>query len=194
MSIVIDPPQFLFPEKVVTSFDNNFDSYRDDMVNWMVDYSKRSPTVGRSNYGGYQSGDQFYLEDSFAPYMNHISEHITSTVGEYVREGATISEDIIKLNNMWFNFNYQNCYNVTHVHPGCILSGILWVQVPDNDRPVIFESTNQYAKGTYCDDLIKPFNPTPGTMCIFPSHLPHRVDINHTKQTRISIAFNLWAP
>ena len=95
---------------------------------------------------------------------------------------------------MWFNFNYQNCYNVSHVHPGCILSGILWVQVPDNDRPVIFESTNQYAKGTYCDDLIKPFNPTPGTMCIFPSHLPHRVDINHTKQTRISIAFNLWAP
>tara|TARA_B100001250_G_C19397791_1_gene613415 strand:+ start:40 stop:624 length:585 start_codon:yes stop_codon:yes gene_type:complete len=194
MSIIIDPPKLLFPEKVVTSFDNNFDSYKDQLIDWIMDYSKKNPTRHMSNFGGYQSSDQFYLEESFAPYMNHISEHIIAITSEYLREGSSLPEEAVKLNNMWFNINHHNCYNVTHVHPGCILSGCLWVKVPDKDNPFIFESVSQYAKGTYSDDLVESYHPIPGSMCLFPSHLPHRVDINPSKQTRISIAFNLWAP
>ena len=33
MSIVITPPEYLFPTKVLMSYDKNFNSYQDDMIN-----------------------------------------------------------------------------------------------------------------------------------------------------------------
>ena len=55
------------------SCDNDFISYRDDMVAWMNTYAQKNEGVNKSNIGGYQSPDNFYLEESFAPYMNRIS-------------------------------------------------------------------------------------------------------------------------
>ena len=86
MTIKLYPPEFLFPTKILSSEDTNFSSYRDDMIKWMIDYSYKHPTVAKSNQGGYQSPDQFYLEESFAPYLNRISEHLISTIEEYTRD------------------------------------------------------------------------------------------------------------
>ena len=36
---------------------------------------------------------------------------------------------------MWLNVNGPNSYNVSHRHPGCDLSGVLWIkQTPEQGR------------------------------------------------------------
>ena len=191
MTIKLYPPEFLFPTKILSSEDTNFSSYRDDMIKWMIDYSYKHTTVAKSNQGGYQSPDQFYLEESFAPYLNRISEHLISTIDEYTRDDRScLHLDDLKLSNMWFNFNYENCYNVQHTHPGCVLSGVLWVQTPE-DQPITFSCYDEFSRASYENRTNESFSPKEGQLLLFPAHLPHRVDINRSKNTRISISFNI---
>ena len=191
MTIKLYPPEFLFPTKILTSEDTKFSAYRDDMIQWMIDYSYKHETVGKSNQGGYQSPDQFYLEESFAPYLNNISEHMISTIEEYVRDDlSSLHVDDLRLSNMWFNFNYENCYNVQHTHPGCVLSGVIWVQTPE-DQPITFSCYDEFSRASYENRTNESFSPKEGQLLLFPAHLPHRVDINRSKNTRISISFNI---
>ena len=191
MTIKLYPPEFLFPTKILSSEDTNFSSYRDDMIQWMIDYSYKHETVGKSNQGGYQSPDQFYLEESFAPYLNRISEHLISTIDEYTRDDRScLHLDDLKLSNMWFNFNYENCYNVQHTHPGCVLSGVLWIQIPE-DQPIVFSCFDEFTRATYEKYTNESLVAKEGQLLLFPAHLPHRVDINRSKNTRISISFNI---
>ena len=191
MTIKLYPPEFLFPTKILLSEDTNFSSYRDDMIQWMIDYSYKHETVGKSNQGGYQSPDQFYLEESFAPYLNRISEHLISTIDEYTRDDRScLHLDDLKLSNMWFNFNYENCYNVQHTHPGCVLSGVLWIQIPE-EQPIVFSCFDEFTRATYEKYTNESLVAKEGQLLLFPAHLPHRVDINRSKNTRISISFNI---
>ena len=191
MTIKLYPPEFLFPTKILSSEDTNFSSYRDDMIQWMIDYSYKHTTVAKSNQGGYQSPDQFYLEESFAPYLNRISEHLISTIDEYTRDDRScLHLDDLKLSNMWFNFNYENCYNVQHTHPGCVLSGVLWIQIPE-DQPIVFSCFDEFTRATYEKYTNESLVAKEGQLLLFPAHLPHRVDINRSKNTRISISFNI---
>ena len=191
MTIKLYPPEFLFPTKILLSEDTNFSSYRDDMIQWMIDYSYKHETVGKSNQGGYQSPDQFYLEESFAPYLNRISEHLISTIDEYTRDDKScLHLDDLKLSNMWFNFNYENCYNVQHTHPGCVLSGVLWIQIPE-EQPIVFSCFDEFTRATYEKYTNESLVAKEGQLLLFPAHLPHRVDINRSKNTRISISFNI---
>ena len=191
MTIKLYPPEFLFPTKILSSEDTNFSSYRDDMIKWMIDYSYKHTTVAKSNQGGYQSPDQFYLEESFAPYLNRISEHLISTIDEYTRDDRScLHLDDLKLSNMWFNFNYENCYNVQHTHPGCVLSGVLWIQIPE-EQPIVFSCFDEFTRATYEKYTNESLVAKEGQLLLFPAHLPHRVDINRSKDTRISISFNI---
>ena len=191
MTIKLYPPEFLFPTKILSSEDTNFSSYRDDMIQWMIDYSYKHTTVAKSNQGGYQSPDQFYLEESFAPYLNRISEHLISTMDEYTRDDRScLHLDDLKLSNMWFNFNYENCYNVQHTHPGCVLSGVLWIQIPE-EQPIVFSCFDEFTRATYEKYTNESLVAKEGQLLLFPAHLPHRVDINRSKNTRISISFNI---
>ena len=76
MTITVSKEKLLFPTKIIVSEDSDFMSYRHDLITWMIDYSHKNETNHRSNYGGYQSPDNFYLEESFTPLLNRISEHI----------------------------------------------------------------------------------------------------------------------
>jgi len=191
MSIKIYPPHYLFPTKILESYDNDFESYKEDMIEWMRLYSLENKTFERSNLGGYQSPDDFYLQESFAPFLNRITEQVSSTLDEYVNdERSTLEKDQLSMCNMWFNFNYENCYNVTHTHPGSILAGVLWIQCPDNS-PITFHCHDEFARATHEKYTNETFTPREGGMMIFPSHLPHRVDINRSKTPRVSLSFNL---
>ena len=193
MTITLKPPKNIFPIKILTSHDDKFSEYKDDMVEWMTDYSLKHDTFERSNSGGYQSPDKFYLEEDFAPYLNRISEQIQSMIDEYT-DGSKLQNMKISLSNMWFNFNYQNCYNVMHSHPGSVLAGCLWVHTIEDHAPLVFVDPMAHNTSELNEDVIEVYYPNDGDMVLFPGYLPHRVDINKTEETRISISFNLYIP
>ena len=149
MTIKLYPPEYLFPLKVLKTADNQFKTYRDDLIQWMIDYSYKNDTYSRSNVGGYQSPDTFFFEESFAPYLNRISEHIMVTLEEYLDDPRVKPHiDDLFVSNMWFNLNYKNAFNAMHVHPGCILSGVLWIQIPDKKTPIDFDSLDNFKEMT----------------------------------------------
>ena len=191
MTIKVYPPEWLFPTKLLISEDKTFPDWKEDLVKWLDGYKNCHETEDKSNVGGYQSPDNFYLEESFAPYLNNISEHMISTIEEYVRDDlSSLHVDDLRLSNMWFNFNYENCYNVQHTHPGCVLSGVLWIQTPE-DQPITFSCYDEFSRASYENRTNESFAPKEGQLLLFPAHLPHRVDINRSKNTRISISFNI---
>ena len=191
MNITVKPSLDLFPQRVICSVNSDFDTYRNEMIEWMYDYTKRQESWNRSNQGGYQSPDNFYHEPSFEKFMYKIAYHINSTVNSYLdHECAFPPADEMSIMNMWFNINGKNAYNMMHVHPGCTLAGVLWVKSVDNTC-IRFEAPDAYGRALLENRTNEAFAPKDGHMFLFPSYLPHAVDPNPTNEDRISISFNI---
>ena len=191
MTIKVYPPEWLFPTKLLISEDKTFPDWKEDLVKWLDGYKNCHDTEDKSNVGGYQSPDNFYLEESFAPFLNRITEQVMITVEEYLHDKLALPKpEQLSLDNMWFNLNYQYSYNVTHCHPGCILAGVFWVQTVE-DSEIKFECYDVFGRSMLEKRTHDGFEPHEGQMCIFPAHLPHMVQQNKTDRTRISISFNI---
>ena len=101
MTIKIYPPEWLFPTKILMTEDTEFSNYKEDLVNWLDNYKNSHETEEKSNVGGYQSPDNFYLEESFAPFMNRISEQIMISIEEYLQDKLALPKpDQLSLSNV----------------------------------------------------------------------------------------------
>ena len=191
--------KYLFPAQIALANIKDFSSYKQDLISWVYNYQKVDYGTMISNRGGYQSeSKEIFLENSFFPFKNKI----LSAINELVKEFQIIRP--IKIVQMWVNVNGQYCYNTSHKHAGVDLSGVLWVkQKPESGCFVIenmesgfqnlalVESANyQYTSNKH---IIPEYVPKykDGTLCIFPAHLSHRVEMNVTNEDRISISFNI---
>jgi uncharacterized protein (TIGR02466 family) len=105
----------------------------------------------------------------------------------------------LRLINFWFNLDRKHDYSLSHYHVEGILSGILYIKVPNNTSRIIFERPDlqeHYFEG----DLINEYNfknysydAVERQLLLFPSYLKHRVEQNLTEDSddrRISMSFN----
>ena len=184
----------LFPNRVVVSEAQEFD-WRDDFIQWVEDYQQEHEGVEVSNVGGYQSKGNFYTEvDNFEPFQEKIWNHIENAVKTYA-DGIELHDILasgapLRLLNIWFNVNPPGAFNHVHVHPGSLLSGVLWIKAPQGSGDLMLRDPlemNNYCLGVNC----VAFPPEEGTMVLFPAHVPHNVGVNVSEETRISVSFNL---
>jgi uncharacterized protein (TIGR02466 family) len=186
--------EHIFPARIGYSIDKNFD-YKDDLIEWIMKYKENNPSVKVSNVGGWQSRGNFYQEEeSFKPFMDKIWEQISTTVNNYAEDlelrHLITNNHVLKLMNIWVNVNTPGSLNHIHIHPGSLLSGVLWVQYPEKSGHFIFRDPN--TMNNYCLGLnVHEVVPTEGTMAIFPAFVPHNVEPNESEGDRISISFNL---
>lgn len=188
----------VFPS-IITEFQCNlYDYIRKDLIDLIYEYKKSDDGVILTNRGGWQSKDIFEDgESSFSFLRDYIQTQISLATKIYNLD--------FKLLNGWININGKNNYNLKHVHPGSMVSGVFWIKCPDNcgslnfDNPKLFVEFPLYNK---IDDNCKrqlnyysnyTFIPTEGTLVLFPSHMEHYVDPNESDEDRISIAFNCYA-
>lgn len=109
----------------------------------------------------------------------------------------------LKIINHWININGPSNFNVLHDHPMSELSGVYYVDVPENSGEIYFENPQcfkQYAelsayKKEFAQTMKQHINnyiqPKEGLLLIFPSHLKHGVTPNQSDKDRISISFNI---
>ena len=112
-----------------------------------------------------------------------------------------IKRDSHYISNMWANITHPNHRHTMHIHPNCLLSGIMYVKAPNNCGGTLFSDPRPGAR------MLEPsftemnhFNmgrfvvaPERGTLLMWPSFLPHAVergtaDVN---EERIVVAFNI---
>jgi len=186
----------VFPSIITEVECDCFNHIRDPLIEWIENYANITEGVTISNRGGWQSPSNFYLLDSFSPYLDYILTYTLSSLKFYNLD--------FKLANMWININKCGDYNTSHCHPNSIISGVLWIKCPQNCGSLVFSSPNQFSEHKLfesIDNNIKDNinyydsfmfrNPREGTLVLFPSHLYHEVEPNQSNENRISIAFNL---
>jgi len=112
-----------------------------------------------------------------------------------------IKRDSHYISNMWANITHPNHRHAMHIHPNCLLSGIMYVTAPKDCGGTLFADPRPGAR------MLEPsftqmnkFNmgrfittPERGTMLIWPSLLPHAVERGSAKtnEDRIVVAFNV---
>ena len=103
--------------------------------------------------------------------------------------------------NFWININEYKDYNITHKHPGALISGVYYVKTPKDCGNIIFEHPSESFQSEWRMTPSDYNNYNSGTwwlpseennLYLFPSWLKHRVEPNLNKnENRISISFNL---
>jgi hypothetical protein len=87
-----------------------------------------------------------------------------------------------KVVSIWTIRQYEGDYQEMHTHPGGHLSGNMYISAPElnddskpSDSQILFRlpATKDISKFIMND--VWKYTPTPGTVVVFPSHLPHTV-------------------
>ena len=109
----------------------------------------------------------------------------------------------LEIINHWININGNGSYNVIHDHPMSDLSGVFYINVPENSGDIYFENPQRFqahaeiisytkeANQTYNQYIRKYIKPVDGLLLVFPAHLRHGVLPNQSNEDRISVFFNI---
>lgn len=118
-----------------------------------------------------------------------------------ILDAFAIKRESHYITNMWANIANPNRRHNFHIHPNCLLSGIVYIKTPLNCGRTIFASPRMHSKNiepTYVQK--NEFNadifsmpPEKGRMMIWPSHVPHAVEEGNANEAedRIVLAFNV---
>ena len=192
--------EYLFPTQVVSGTIKDFDSFKQDLIDWIYQYKENDPGISKiSNKRGWQSlSKEVFTEEGFEPFKDKLIPCVTQLSNEF-RVGRQM--DLVQ---MWLNVNGPFSYNVSHRHPGTELAGVLWIkQTPESGRFVFDNMDVGYRDAmlltatdrNYLEEKKMPPEYVPqytdGTMILFPAGLSHRVEINETTEDRISLSFNI---
>jgi uncharacterized protein (TIGR02466 family) len=112
-----------------------------------------------------------------------------------------VKRDSHYISNMWANITHPNHRHHLHIHPNCLLSGLLYVTTPKDCGPTVFEDPRpgariiepQYTEMTAFNSNRFTVAAEKGRLLMWPSYLLHAVDAgkSESEDDRIVIAFNI---
>lgn len=167
-------------------------NYDPKILDFILDIKSNTPTVKKSNRGGWQS-DIFFKEDN--DYVLSLLTEIKCLV-ENVYDELGISSSP-KIKNYWFNCNNKNDFNFPHTHPYSFVSAVYYFKAPQNSGNIVFRRPDNFEK--YIENAFKDtienyrifyVTPEDNLLLIFPSYLEHFVEPSQTDDLRISMAVN----
>jgi len=181
-------PQIVWKE-TLTSIDNAA------IKAHVLETKNKSEGKKATNQLGWQSED--YLLDTGRPIqVDHLIRTLNSLVKDCARQGSLPP---LRICNFWFNVNPKGSYNTLHNHQSSVLSGVYYIDIPDENmgniefhrddeaQYYIPENLDRYTQFTSTKATYKPET---GLLLIFPSWLRHFVHSNQSEQARISMSFN----
>ena len=144
----------------------------------------------------------FYLFDNFVEDLEDIKNFCEHHLKLYLEEieGADTELVSLRITQSWLNKTKPGESHHLHHHGNSYLSGVFYFKCLPNDG-IVF--TNRL-KGMYDNiefSLKKhtvwnatgiSHNVTEGDLIIFPSWVPHHVDVNNTDKERISLSYNTF--
>ena len=152
----------------------------------------------KSSQGGFHSFNlPFLKEETLTPLYNEVM----NCLDEYKNHLQFKQNLKNKMDNMWIIINEENDYNMSHIHPGVVFSGVYYINAPENSGNLVFENPSAgYMQYDWSDEYKENFNrlnaetyiytAITGRLLLFPSWLSHRVSTNLSNKTRIALSFN----
>ena len=146
-----------------------------------------------------------FREDRFVPIEDFpaariVLEYFLSACNEIARERKwDLREHQLALGNFWVHATPPGEVTQSHSHKPAVLSGVYYVDKPENSGDLVFVDVNQFhdydpkSLPGEIDPISTPqvaLEAGEGTMIVFPSWLPHKVPKNLSERNRVSISFN----
>ena len=112
--------KFLFPTQIVSGVIPNFDKIQQPLIDWIYKYKEQNSKSSKlSNVGGWQSeSKEVFNDEGFKPFEKIIIDCIFELCFEYELIHP------VQLLQMWININQPNTYNLSHRHPGNVVTCI----------------------------------------------------------------------
>ncbi len=118
-----------------------------------------------------------------------------------ILDALAVKRDSHYIANMWANIANPNRRHSMHMHPNCLLSGLVYIKTPRNCGPTVFASPrlltknlepSYFEKNEFNSDVFI-ISAEKGRMLIWPSHIPHAVEQGTANEAeeRIVVAFNV---
>jgi len=134
------------------------------------------------------------------PEMKELVDIIMAETGK-VFDAIAVRRDSHYITSMWANITHPNHRQDIHVHPNCLLSGLVYIKTPVNCGGTLFASSRKFTKNLepqyfQKNDLNSDFIVVPaekGRMLMWPSHVPHSVEQGTADENedRITVPFNV---
>ena len=165
-------------------------------------YKLKNKNIGNivSNEGGWQSENLNLNINDLQPLIKNFQTPILN----YSKICKFKENLIFKIDNMWCNINKYKDYNISHIHPNSLFSGVYYLKTPKDCGNLVFEHPCKYLGYDWNENFIQDYVthnsgiwkilPKKNYLFLFPSWLKHYVKPNlNKKEDRISIAFNVTA-
>lgn len=149
----------------------------------------------KNTYNSKKMGDDENRE-KIKPFLDYVKEKSI----EYLESNDYDHKKInFKNIQVFVSEMFENDSHDQHTHPNCILSGLMYLQVPENSSKILFLDPRPYKsiielpkkKESYLNSHSIWFDPKPGLFLMWESWLPHAVPKNCSKQGRITMVYNV---
>ena len=165
-------------------------------------YKLKNKNIGNivSNEGGWQSENLNLNINDLQPLIKNFQTPILN----YSKICKFKKNLIFKIDTMWCNINEYKDYNISHIHPNSLFSGVYYLKTPKDCGNLVFEHPCGYLEYNWNKNFIQDcvthnsgiwkILPKKNYLFLFPSWLKHYVKPNlNKKEDRISISFNVTA-
>jgi len=161
---------------------------------FVSDYASDKDNFNLNQNKNYVSKDTYVLNN-----MPNLKTQIEALLKRYVYD-ILGEESTLRITQSWINYNPIGTSHHKHTHSNSIVSGVIYLQT-DNDtgnfhvyRPasqsrLVHDEVTNWQKYSY--DFVY-FTPKINECFLFPSTLPHSVEENKSKISRISLSFNTF--
>ena len=150
-----------------------------------------------------QNGDYTvykYILDNILDLKKQLFFHVNLFAEKYLK---IVNTEFYFLNS-WIVKHHFNDWAQAHHHSNSLLSGVYYLKTEKNSGDINFIKdykeqnifplaiTPNYDEYNYVNSKNFKFEPAVGNLIIFPSTLMHEVTKNNSKNTRYSLAFNVF--
>ena len=156
-----------------------------------------SAEAGYKGYTSYASLDDLPQRN---PTFADLCERLTPHFEEFV---ASLDFDTrghrMVVDSIWINVLEPGGVHTGHIHPNSVLSGTVYVDVPDGASAIRFEDPRlplmmaappRKPRGAPHNRTFVYVQPSPGTVLLWESWLRHEVTMNMARENRVSASFN----
>jgi uncharacterized protein (TIGR02466 family) len=150
-------------------------------------------------YAGYTSYASLNDLPKRDPAFADLAKLLTRHAAEFARECALETTRRPRLDSLWVNLLKSAGHHSGHIHPHSIISGALYVEVPERSGAIRFEDPRlplmMAAPRRRADapEELLPFvtvQPRPGLLLMWESWLRHEVLPGRGNGERLSVSFN----
>jgi uncharacterized protein (TIGR02466 family) len=152
-----------------------------------------------NGYGGYTSyaslNDLTRRDSLFDELRRLLDKHVAA----FARDLHLDLHAKLKLDSLWINILKPGAAHSGHIHPGSVISGTVYLEVPpgasalkleDPRLPMMMAAPKRAADAPESERTFVYLTPQVGTVFLWESYLRHEVPANAAKQERVSLSFN----